>query len=69
MDDGWGSSAVRPCEFEVREDGVWGVEARGGEEEEKEEKEKEEKEEEEKEEEEQRLGKEKRRPRRDGRAE
>ena len=69
LDDGWGSSAVRPCEFEVREDGVWGVEARGGEEEEKEEKEKEEKEEEEKEEEEQRLGKEKRRPRRDGRAE
>ena len=45
-DDGWGSSAVRPCEFEVREDGVWGVDAARGEEggEEEEEEEEEEKE-------------------------
>jgi DNA-repair protein XRCC3 len=74
-DDGWGSSAVRPCEFEVREDGVWGVDAARGEEEKEEE---EEEEEEEKEKEGggggDRIGKEKedeekRRRRRDGRGE
>jgi hypothetical protein len=30
VDDGWGSSSVHPCEFEVREDGVWGVDVTGG---------------------------------------